>query len=267
MIANVRAEEVVTEEANQPPRGEGRWIKYANYSKVPELLIKEAEVNIKLKSDEINIDIKDLCSNQKLYGKAMLLHADAKGTQYRHIQADIIDDRRQEKAKTDFDIKVNGFQKDAYKMEVIEMRDIVADGSLKGRITDNLVSTKGNVAVEKVKLQIPSERILDELVESISTFKVAVGIEGETDKPAISVTSDLDKQLSSGLKSMASKAGNKFERELRSGIMKKSSASSEGLSADLGSIDDLLDSKQDALSGIDLDFDTSSSSLKGILPF
>ena len=65
-----------------PPRGQGRWIKYANLSTTPELLIKEAKVNVRLAEDEIDVKITDLSSNQKLYQKPMKLHADAKGKTY-----------------------------------------------------------------------------------------------------------------------------------------------------------------------------------------
>jgi len=259
-------DEVVAEEA-KPPRGEGRWIRYANHSKVPELLIKEAKINIKLKHDEVNVMIKDLCSNQKLYGKAMILHADAKGTEYKDILADIIDDRRQEKEKIDFNIRLSGFQKDTYTMEVVEMRDILVDGRLKGTVTDGLILAKSDILVQKVQLQIPSRKILDELVSSISKFKVTVGLKGEVKKPAITVVSDLDKQLSSGLKLIASREVKKFEEELGSGVLKKAGASSEGLNAELGDTGDLLSSKQNALSQIKLDFASTSNPLKGILPF
>ena len=93
-----------------PPRGQGRWIKYANLSKIPDLVVKESKINVKLKDDVLDINVKDLSSNQKLYGKPMKLHADAKGTQYKQIVADVIDDRRSDKANTSFDIKASGFK-------------------------------------------------------------------------------------------------------------------------------------------------------------
>jgi len=92
-----------------PPRGQGRWIKYANLSKIPELVVKNSNINIKLKGDVLDITVKDLSSNQKLYGKPMKLHADAKGTQYKQIVADVVDDRRLDKANTSFDIKATGY--------------------------------------------------------------------------------------------------------------------------------------------------------------
>ena len=66
---------------------------------------------------------------------------------------------------------------------------------------------------------------------------------------------------------MASSASAKFEKQLRSGVMKKVSDSTKGLNTDLGDIDSVLGKKQDALSGINLDFASSSNPLKGILPF
>ncbi len=57
------------EEAQEvsPPRGQGRWIKYANLSNIPDLVVKESNINVKLKDDVLDINVKDLSSNQKLY--------------------------------------------------------------------------------------------------------------------------------------------------------------------------------------------------------
>jgi len=254
-------------EDTKPPRGEGRWIKYANHSNIPEVLIKKAKVNVKLDTDEIDIDIKDLSSNQKLYGKPMTLHADAKGSSYKEIIADILDDRRKEKAKTDFDVNVLGLKQDRYELGSILMQNILSDSSLKGHLLGDTITADGDIKVQKVKMTMASEKLVHELLSSIGTFKVDLSIKGELEKPSIKVNSDLDKQLSKGLKKMASKESEKFEKKLRSGVMDKVSASSNGLNADLGDIGSILNNKQDALSGINLDFSSSSNPLKGILPF
>jgi len=251
----------------RPPRGEGRWIKYANHSKVPELLIKKAKINMVLDNDKLDIDIKDLCSNQKLYGKPMTLHADAKGTSYKHILADMVDDRREDKAKTSFDIQLKGFEKELYDLDSLQMKEIVTDAVLKGELVDTVISAKSDIKVKKVNMKMPSQKLVNDLLASIHTFNVHVDIKGELQAPSIGVKSDLDKQLSKGLKSMASKEVKKFEKELHSGLMKKAGASSSGISTDLGDINSVLNSKQGALSGINLDFSSSSNPLKGILPF
>ena len=256
----------VNEEVS-PPRGQGRWIKYANHSKVPELLIKEAKVNVKLENDEVNIDIKDLCSNQKLYGKPMQLHADAKGTRYKHILADVIDDRREAESKTSFDINLEGFKKQLYDLDSIQMREILSDMSLNGTLVNTVINARSNIKVQKVKMQMPSQKLVNDLLASIHSFNVNVDIKGELEKPSIRVKSDLDKQLSKGISSMASKEVKKFEKELHSGLMKKAESSASGLSSDIGDINTLLNSKQDALSGINLDFESSSNPLKGIMSF
>lgn len=67
---------------------------------------------------------------------------------------------------------------------------------------------------------------------------------------------------------MAAKAGKDFEKKLKTGVMQKVSGSSDGLSSDLGGAGSVLNSKQDALSGVNLDFKSSSSNpLKGIMSF
>lgn len=255
-------------EETTPPRGQGRWIKYANLSTIPELLIKEAKVNVKLANDEIDVKITDFSSNQKLYQKPMVLYADAKGSSYRSIKADVVDDRRSEKAKTSFDIKANGFKSSSVDIQTLSMQDMTSDIELKGVIIDKTIQAKSDVAVQKVKLLMPSQKLVNDMLEGITSFNVSVGVSGEVEKPSITVKTDLDKQLSKGLASIASKHGRKFEDELRAGVMKKAGASSHDIDLDLGNTGELLNSKQDALSGINTDFTSSKSNpLKGILSF
>ena len=251
----------------KPPRGEGRWIRYANQSRVPDLLIKKANVNLQLTKDEIDIEIKDLSSNQKLYAKPMVLSADAKGSLYQHIRMDILDDRREDKGVTDFDIKVKGLKKDIYDLDTLKMKDILADGSIKGQLIEHVISAHSDIKVRQAKLQMPSQKLVNNLLSSVSRFSLKIDIQGEVNKPSIKVNSDLDKQLSKGLKSMASRETKKFESDLRSGVLNKASRSSEDLNSELGGSGSFLESKQDALSNINLDFSASSNPLKGILSF
>lgn len=241
-----------------PPRGEGRWVKYANLSKIPELVVKNSNINVKLKEDVLDVHVKDLSSNQKLYGKPMSLHADAKGTQYKQIVADVLDDRRSEKANTSFDIKASGFKTASLDMKTLSMNDIVTNASFKGEIEGMSIDAKSLVHVEQVKLQMPSQKLVNDLLSGISKFNVDISLSGDVKKPAIAVKSDLDKQLASGMKSMVSNATKGFEKDLTAGIMKKVGGSSEGLSANLGDTGSLLNSKQDALGGINTSFSPAS---------
>ncbi len=255
-------------EETAPPRGQGRWIKYANLSTIPELLIKEAKVNVRLADDEIDVKITDFSSNQKLYQKPMVLNADAKGSSYKSIKAVVVDDRRNEKGKTSFDIKADGLKTASFDMQTLSMDDMISDADLKGEILDRTIQAKSDVKVRKVKLLMPSQKLVNDMLEGISSFNITVGISGEVEKPSITVNTDLDKQLSKGLASIASKEVKKFEDELRSGVMNKAAASSQDIDLDLGNTGSLLSSKQDALSGINTDFATSKSNpLKGVLPF
>lgn len=251
-----------------PPRGEGRWIKYANLSRVPEVVIKEAKINLLLREDVLDMNLRDFSSNQKLYGKPMRLDADAKGKAYKHIEAHVIDDRREAKAKTSFDIEAAEFKKESLQMSPLDMKDIVSNAFVKGEIVDKMIEAKSVLNVTKASLSMPSQKIVNDLLEGISKFNVNIFLEGEVQKPSVRVNTDLDKQLSGSLKSMASKESRAFEQKLKEGIMEKASASMQGLSADLGDAGSILGSKQDALSGINTSFvPSTSNSLKKLFKF
>lgn len=251
------AKEKVIEDTT-PPRGEGRWIKYANLTKIPDLVVRETKINVKLKNDVLNIDLRDLSSDQKLYAKPMKLHADAKGVQYTHIVADLIDDRRSDKAKSSFDVKVTGFKTEKLDMQSLAMSNIVTNATLMGEVEDANIKAQSKIFVTNVELQMPSQKLVNDLLSGISNFNVDISLSGEFEQPTIKVASNLDKQLSKGVSQMISKATSGFEEELKSGILAKAGSSSEGLSPDLGDTGSLLNSKQDALGGINTNFSSSS---------
>jgi uncharacterized protein (TIGR03545 family)/uncharacterized protein (TIGR03546 family) len=244
-----------------PPRGQGRWIKYANLSNIPSVVIKDAKIEVKLKNDTLLADVKDFSSNQKLYKKPMRLHVDAKGKDYKKIFADVVDDRTGDSSKTSFDIKVNDFKADSYKLESISMNDILSDGSLNGKIVDKIIDAESKIQIKKVKLQMASQEMINELLDGISEFDVDIELSGDVEKPNIKVQSNLDKKLSSGLSKVVNKATKEFEKKLSKGIMDKFGAQSQGISSNIGDIDSLLDSKTSALNGIDLSSATSGSGL------
>ncbi len=245
-----------------PPRGQGRWIKYVNLSSIPDLVIKDSIINLKLKEDILNINVKDLSSNQKLYAKPMVIHADAKGIQYKYIVADVVDDRRNNSANTSFKIKAKEFKIPTFNMKSINMNDITIDATFKGEIEELNIKTRSNLDVKKVKLQMPSQEIVNDLLSGISKFNVDISMDGDIQKPVIEVKSDLDKQLSSGMKSMVSNATKVFESNLKDGVMKKAFSSSDGISADLGDTGALIDSKQNSLGSINTNFTPSIGGAK-----
>lgn len=252
-----------------PPRGEGRWIKYANLSTIPELVVKNADVGIIFEDDTLKANIKEFSSDQKLYGKPMTLSADATGKRYEKIVANLVDDRRTQTSKLSFDVNAKGVKTAQMQMQALSMNDISSDVTLKGVVIDQQIDAKSSVKVTDVSLQMPSQALVNELLSGISKFNVGIDLDGDIHNPAISVTTDIDRQLSSGLKNVASKASKKFEDELQAGIMKKVGGSTGGIDGSLGDAGSLLSSKQSALSGISTDFKPASStdSLKKMFKF
>lgn len=248
-----------------PPRGEGRWVRYANLSNTPEFVIKNSNINVKIDEDILDVHVKNLSSNQKIYGKPMTIRADAKGEQYEHVVADVLDDRRSDKTYTSFDIKAKGFKVDSLDMKSLSMSNIITDATLKGDITDMNIGAKSSISVNQAKLQMPSQKIVNDLLSGISKFNIDVYLNGNVKKPDIKVKTDIDKRLASGMKSMVSGATKGFEKELRAGVMKKATGSTEGVSADLGDVGSLLNSKQDALSGINTSFTPASGGSEGLI--
>jgi hypothetical protein len=106
--------------------------------------------------------------------------------------------------------------------------------------------------------------VVNDLLSGISNFNVDISVDGKLEQPSIEVKSDLDKQLSKGMSKMLTKVTRGFEKDLKAGILAKAGGSSKGLSSNLGDTASLLNSKQDALGGIDTSFSPSSGGGLGL---
>jgi uncharacterized protein (TIGR03545 family)/uncharacterized protein (TIGR03546 family) len=243
-----------------PPRGEGRWIKYANLSRIPEVVVKESNINVLLKKDKFDIKVKNFSSNQKLYGKAMIASVDAKGEQYKQIVAKVIDDRTTNISKTSFDISAKDFKANSFEAGSVAMSDIVTNASIKGQIKDMIIDANSDIAVKNVKLQMPSQELVNDLLSGISKFNLGISVDGDVNQPKVEVKTDLDKQLSSGISSLASKQIKGFETGLKGKLFSQMGNPADGISSDLPDISKILGSKQKNLSGINTDFSSSFSS-------
>ena len=252
-----------------PPRGQGRWVKYANLSTIPDMVVKNAQVNVVFEGDRLDMNIKEFSSNQKLYGKPMTLSADANGKAYEQIVANVVDDRRTDDATLSFDVNAKGVKTAVMQMQTLSMKDILSNATFKGEIVNQVIKAKSDIKVTEVSLQMPSQALVNNLLSGISKFNVGINLDGNIHNPSIGVKTDVDKQLAGGLKNVAAKASKKFENDLKSGIMKKVSGSAGGIDGNLGDTGSLLSSKQGALSGVSTDFKPASSidSLKKMFKF
>ena len=167
-----------------------------------------------------------------------------------------------------FEGNAKGLKQSSIEMQTLRLNNILSDARIQGTVIDGMMKAQSHVHVIKAGIEMPSQKFVNDLLADVSTFKINVKAEGQIEKPSIKVNTDLDKQLAKGLKTMASKASEGFTKELKEGVMKKVGASTGDLNLDIGNIDSLLNSKQDSLSGINLDFkDSSSNPLKGIMSF
>ena len=252
-----------------PPRGQGRWVKYANLSTTPDFVVKNAQVNVVFEGERLDMNIKEFSSNQGLYGKPMTLSADAKGKAYEYIVANLVDDRRTDISTLSFDVDARGVKTAAMQMQTLSMKDISSNAILQGEIVNQVINAKSEIKVTNVSIEMPSQAMVSELLSGVSKFNVGISLKGDIHNPSIGVSTDLDKRLSGGLHRVAAKASKKFEKKLKSAIMAKVSGSTGGIDGSLGDAGSLLSSKQGALSGISTDFTPASSvdSLKKMFKF
>ena len=190
------SEEEVEEQT--PPRGQGRWIKYANLSNTPSLVIANAKINVQLKNDTIEIIMKDFSTDQKMYKKPMTLHVDATSNNYKSIMGDLVDNRMGDVSKTTFDVKMTELKVAELDMQALSMNNISTNATFNGVVEDMQIKAKSDIAVKKVELKMGSNEFINELLAGISSFNVNISLDGDVQKPSVKIVSDLDKQLSKG---------------------------------------------------------------------
>jgi len=204
-----------------PPRGEGRWIRFAQHVPTPDLWIARTMLSGEKSAQSFEGLIKDISDNQRALGRALTFDISSDGPLVRGLRLEGEDNRLGEKVIDTLTFKANTVPMESFDLERMKISN--SKLGLDGRMT--LVGGSKIIGASSVtfrEAQIALEgfggrgaQIMNDILKGIKSFGARVEVEGSLETPAIKVTSDLDRQLSQGFKKVMAKEIAAYEKELK----------------------------------------------------
>ena len=222
MLANRR------EEAANPPRLAGRWIEYDETAALPDILVRQGEVSLKLGEESFGLEFQDLTTDHDTLGSPTRYSVDSVNTS--RWQSLIVDG--------EFRFTTSGLQA-AQEWDIagvlLEQLVLADDNALSSRLDSGLLSSSGSLSSSESRLEGTGRldltslaitaagdsdvtRLIADSLASLETLNITADIAGHFTSPTVSIRSDLDRQLASAVMNNLSAEDQAKLDQLRSGI-------------------------------------------------
>lgn len=204
-----------------PPRGKGRWIRFAQHVPSPDLWIARTALSGEKSEQRFEGVINDISDDQKALGRALTFSVKSDGPLVRGLQLEGEENRLGEKAVDTLTFKAREMA-----LERFDLKKMTIDKSrlgFDGRLTlyggSDIVGS-GSVAFSGAEIALEGlhgrgAEIINDLLGEIHQFGAYVDVAGSWQAPSVKVASDLDRQLSSAFKKVMSKEADKYKKELQ----------------------------------------------------
>ena len=204
-----------------PPRGEGRWIRYAQYLPSPDLWIARTELSGDKSAQRFEGTISDISDDQRALGRALTFAVKSDGPLVKGLQLDGEDNRLGEKTVDTLRFKADAIEMERFdlnKMQINKSR-VGFDGQLtlyEGRD----ISGSGRVVFKEAQIMLEGlngkgAQVMNDMLKQIRQFGANVDVEGSWQSPSVKVASDLDKKLSAAFRKVMAKEAEKYKKELK----------------------------------------------------
>ncbi len=277
MAAPYLKSEKVPEEA-VPPRGEGRWIKFAQTVPAPELLIGKTEIDGVLKNQDFAATITDISDNQKALGRPITFKASSDGKQISGLKLSGEDNRLGEGVvdRLNFSAKKLSLETMALSSMTLSNTALAFNGDL---VINDAAALSGkthlgfsDVDIKMSNLQGKTADMVADVLKSINRFNADVTLDGELQSPKVSVKTDLDKKLSSAFSAGLKKQAARYEKELKGVLdtqMKEQLGTFSGEAGNIADINALAGGQSRALGDLGSSAGglLSGGSIKSLLSF
>ena len=204
-----------------PPRGEGRWIRFAERVPSPDLLIRRVVLSGAKEQFSFAGVIKNISDNQKALGQPLSFVIDSDSPRLKNLHLEGEDNRLGKEVvdRVSYGSDALTMKKmDMNKMQIADAR-IAFDGWLT-LVAGRQVTSKTEVAFYDAKISLEDmggkgAEILNDTLSEIHNFGANVDINGDWKLPNVQVNSEIDKQLSKAFKRVMAKEIKKYQKELQ----------------------------------------------------
>ena len=215
----LQSDEVAPEEI--PPRGKGRWVRFAEHVPSPDLWIACTALSGERNAQTFEGVIKDISDNQKVLGRALTFSVKSDGPLVRGLKLDGEDNRLGEEV-----VDTLSFSAQTIEMERLDLKKMKIDNSkigfnghmtLKGG-TELAGSSKVAFRESEISLEGVNGKgaeIMNDILKEIHEFGANIAVDGNWKAPSVKVSSDIDKLLSKAFKKVMAKEIIKYEKELK----------------------------------------------------
>jgi uncharacterized protein (TIGR03545 family) len=236
-------------------------------SSIPDVLIRMAKVSLLLDAGTIKGEVKNIASDQVVYGKPItFVFAGEKLQDIGKLNVEGTLDRTVYQQAMDTVVATcKGYRltntsiSDDPDLPVI-LKDALADVQLDINIKNQSIDSKLISNLDSVSFETggqgdkdPLKAAMADALTEISKFRVEAGLKGTLEKNDISIKSDIDQVLGKAMKNVVKKQAKAFEQKLKQQIGKKTGGILKGLDSNLagfGSIDKELGDRLDFGDGL-----------------
>lgn len=207
-------------------RSEGRDIHFASDRPLPDLLIRQLQLALKLGADtgslgEVDVSVYDITHQQEVIDRPTRIIAKGKElTDIHSLDFNGVLDHRQVPGKDTFDLNIKGMALKNYNVGAMGLKlnrseiDVSARAELvSGEIVaDSAASFSRAQFSSKDKTQIAIE--VTKALAKINHFNIQASAKGKLTSPKVSIRSDLDKQLNAAFNQRLKEKQKEFEKQL-----------------------------------------------------
>jgi len=243
-----------------PVRGKGKNIKFREYNPIPDVLIRIARVSVALETGIIKGEVKDISSDQIVYGKPVTFIFS--GEKIHNIDKlsieGAVDRTVSQQALDTITGNIKGYQLTNTTISDDQDLPITLKGALanvqlniniKNQVIDSkLISDLSSVVFETGNqgAQGPLKVAMTDALSEITKFRVEAELKGSLEKNDIKIKSDIDKVMGKAVKNAVKKQAKIFEQKLKQQITEKTSGMLNGLDSNIagfGSINKELEDR------------------------
>ncbi|MDH5326453.1 MAG: TIGR03545 family protein [Gammaproteobacteria bacterium] len=215
-----------------PPRGTGRYIKFATANPLPDFLIRKAKLSLEIPAGNIDLEVNDATNQPHILGRPMRLHTSGSNLKNAgSVKIDgVFDHVKPHATKDTITWSLSG-----YKMSDVSiskssslpltlssaLSDFTGNIELKGKVLTANVDAKFNNANWSSTATEGMTGRIAKSITSIRQFDLLGKLQGTLSSPKLSLRSDLDQQLKEAVSGQLKSAQNELEAKFKARLNDK----------------------------------------------